>query len=49
MDKISLKIALETNMWKMVWVGEPSRKVEVEMTYDELIQIVKFLKEQEVE
>ena len=40
-DKITLKNALETDLWKMVYVGEPNRKIEVTMTYADLLWITK--------
>lgn len=36
MDKMSLKEALEHDLWEIVWAGEPYRKIEVEMTYNDL-------------
>lgn len=44
MDRISLKDALEHDIWEIVWVGEPSRKISVEMTYNDLKTIVECLK-----
>lgn len=46
-DKITLEDALEIPFWKMVWAGEPQRKVSVEMTYDDLYRIAKMLEEKE--
>ena len=40
MDKISLPIAINTDMWAFVWAAEPTRMVQVEMTYDDLWNIV---------
>lgn len=36
MDRISLKEALEHDLWEIVWAGEPNRKISVEMTYNDL-------------
>ena len=35
-DKMTLKNALETSVWLMVWAAEPKRSIDVRMTYDEL-------------
>lgn len=35
-DRISLKMALTTLPWLMVWAGEPDRLIDVRMTYNEL-------------
>lgn len=40
MDKITLPTALSTDVWKFVAAAEPNRLVRVEMTYDELLEIV---------
>lgn len=39
-DTISLENAREIPIWKMVWAGEPYRKIQVLMTYDDLKNIV---------
>lgn len=44
-DKITLKNALETDIWKMVYVGEPNRKIDVTMTYADLLWITKKIEE----
>lgn len=38
-DTITLKDACETPLWKMVWAGEPNRKIAVYMTYDDLMRL----------
>lgn len=45
MDKISLKDALITLPWMFVWAAEPNRPISVEMTYDNLMTIVKLYDE----
>lgn len=45
MDRISLKDALVTLHWMFVWAADPNRPISVEMTYDDLITIVKFYDE----
>ena len=45
-DTITLENALEFPFWKMVWAGEPQRKISVEMTYDDLYRISKMLEEE---
>ena len=35
-DKITLQMAVETPFWKMVWAAEPTRPIEVNMTYADL-------------
>ena len=47
-DKITLKTACETDLWKMVYVGEPNRKIEVTMTYADLLWITKKIEEEKV-
>lgn len=46
-DSISLEIAREVQVWRMVWAGEPLRKIKVEMTYDDLAKIVDLLEREE--
>lgn len=41
MDRITLKQAIENEIWRLVWAGEPTREIAVEMTYDDLWRIVK--------
>lgn len=48
-DTIILEDALEFPFWKMVWAGEPQRKISVEMTYEELKKIVDLLKKEETD
>ena len=43
MDRITLKDALESDVWKMVWAGEPRREISVEMTYHDLMGICKLI------
>ena len=43
MDKISLETAMGTDMWKFIWAGEPDRKIAVEMTYNDLMEILKLM------
>lgn len=45
-DTITLEDALEFPFWKMVWAGEPQRKISVEMTYDDLYRILEMLEEE---
>ena len=42
-DNISLHMAVETKAWAMVWAAEPLRKVNVEMTYQDLWNIAKSI------
>lgn len=35
-DKITLQMAVETPFWKMVWAAEPTRPIDVSMTYGDL-------------
>ena len=44
-DRITLKNALETDLWKMFYVGEPNRKIDVTMTYADLLWITKKIEE----
>ena len=44
-DTITLEDALEFPFWKIVWAGEPQRKISVEMTYDDLVKIVDLMEE----
>ena len=43
-DNISLHMAVETNVWLMVLAGEPLRKINVEMTYQDLWNITKSIR-----
>lgn len=49
MDRITLKKAIESNDWRFVWVGEPTRKISVVMTYGELSEVVDALRKAEQE
>lgn len=44
MDKITLSEALECQVWEYIWVDAPYRKISVEMTYDDLVNIVDLMK-----
>lgn len=35
-DHITLKDAVETPFWMAIWAGEPDRKINVEMSYEDL-------------
>jgi len=35
-DKISIQMAVETPFWMAVWAAEPTRPIEVSMTYSDL-------------
>lgn len=48
-DIISMKNAVETDVWLMVWAVEPNRKIHVQMTYDELWRIVQMERENAIE
>ena len=48
-DIISMKNAVETDVWLMVWAVEPNRKIHVQMTYDELWKIVQMERENMIE
>ena len=48
-DIISMKTAVETDVWLMVWAVEPNRKIHVKMTYDELWKIVQMERENMIE
>ena len=43
MDRITLKDALETDAWLMVYAGEPSREISVDMRYKDLVGIRKLI------
>lgn len=43
-DNISLNMAVETNAWLMVLAGEPLRKINVEMTYQDLWNVTKSIR-----
>ena len=35
-DRITLADAVVVPVWKMVWAGEPTRLIDVRMTYEDL-------------
>ena len=35
-DKITLADAVVVPVWRMVWAGEPTRLIDVRMTYEDL-------------
>ena len=43
MDRIALKDALETDVWMMIYAGEPDREISVEMRYKDLLAIRKLI------
>ena len=43
MDRITLKMALDTDPWMMVYAGEPNREISVEMRYKDLVAIRKLI------
>lgn len=44
-DYITLKIAIEDPIWQIMLIGEPKRKISVDMTYEDLYAITKLIKE----
>lgn len=42
-DKITLREAVETDAWLMVWAAEPGRNINVQMTYADLWEIRKWI------
>lgn len=44
-DKITLKDACEIPIWQMILIGEPNRKILVDMTYEDLYIITKLIEE----
>ncbi len=44
-DKITLKEACETPIWQTILMGEPNRKISVDMTYVDLYIITNMIKE----
>ena len=44
-DRITLKDALEVPVWKMVWAGEPTREINVRMTYQDLKEICDLIEQ----
>lgn len=43
MDRITLKDALESDVWMMVYAGEPEREISVDMRYKDLLAIRKLI------
>lgn len=50
-DRISLQNAVETPFWLAVWLAEPDRRIDVEMSYSDLKIITDLIdqKRQEVQ
>ena len=44
-DKITLADAFAVPVWKMVWAGEPTRLIDVRMTYEDLKLICDAIRE----
>ena len=44
-DKITLKDAIETHAWTMLYAAEPTRPVDVTMSYADLWAIYKWITE----
>ena len=44
-DSITLKTACETDVWKMAYIGDPNRNIQVTMTYADLLWITKKIEE----
>ena len=43
MDSITLKHALDTDTWMMVYASDPDREISVEMRYKDLLAIRKLI------
>lgn len=43
MDSITLKHALDTDAWLMVYASDPDREISVEMRYKDLLAIRKLI------
>lgn len=43
MDRITLKDALATYVWMMIYTAEPDREISVEMRYKDLLAIRKLI------
>ncbi len=43
MDRITLKDALDSDVWMMVYAGEPERDISVDMRYKDLMAIRKLI------
>lgn len=48
-DKITLRNALETPFWKMIWATEPGRLIDVRMSYADLELICGMIDELDAE
>ena len=44
-DSITLKTACETDVWKMAYIGDPNRNIQVTMSYADLPWITKKIEE----
>ena len=44
-DNITLKTVCETDVWKMAYIGDPNRNIQVTMTYADLLWITKKIEE----
>lgn len=44
-DKITLKDAIENPVWAMIFAAEPTRPIDVTMSYADLWAIYKWIKE----
>lgn len=44
-DKITLADAFAVPVWRMVWAGEPTRLIDVRMTYEDLKIICDLMQE----
>lgn len=42
-DRISLRDAMQSPMWMMVYASEPQRNIDVRMTYGDLFQIYELI------
>lgn len=43
MDRTTLKIALETDVWMAVYCTDPERLIDVQMSYKDLVAIRKLI------
>lgn len=43
MDRITLRDAMDTDVWMMVYAGEPDREISVDMRYKDLMAIRKLI------
>lgn len=43
MDRITLRDAMDTDAWMMVYAGEPDREISVNMRYKDLMAIRKLI------